>query len=231
MTVPGAPSNGLVSTYDSGNTIQVALKNGPGQFAIANMAALQALASTSLTDGQLYMLQTDGSLWRYAAASTLTTDISGAPALVATATTAGAGAFIRVANDLDLALAIAFGTANNAVLYTVPTGFKIRLNRTYWEVTTSFTGGSSSAIGVSSSNTNFNTAGDLLGGSSGDVAATLVSTGSPYIGGTLGTKFGSNGIVVLTGGDTIKFNRITSAFTAGAGNVHAHISLIATPAA
>lgn len=113
-----------------------------------------------------------------------------------------------------LKLPIAFGTADGAVLYTVPAGHYLRINRSWWNVQTGFTGGSSSAIGLDSSNAAYNTAGDLLGGASGDVAATLVAGQQ---GGTVGAKFGSNGVVVLGPGDTIRFQRITSAFTAGAG--------------
>jgi len=140
-------------------------------------------------------------------------------------------ALVEVASTraFHLKLAIAFGTADAATLYTIPTGLKAEIERAYWEVTTSFTGGSSSAIGVSSSNTSYATKGDILGGASGDVAATLVSTGLTYKGGTIGAKFGSNGMVVLVGGDTIRFDRITSAFTAGAGFVHLTGTLIETP--
>lgn len=129
-----------------------------------------------------------------------------------------------------LKLPIAFGTADAAILFTVPTltngAAALQIDSLYWEITTSFTGGASSAIGVSSSNTNFSTKGDLLGGASGDVAATLVSTGVTYKGGTLGTKFGSNGKIMLIAGDTIRFDRITSAFTAGAGYVHVNLSYV-----
>lgn len=128
-----------------------------------------------------------------------------------------------------LKLAIAFGTADAATLYTIPTGLKVEVERAYWEVTTSFTGGTSSAIGVSSANADYSTKGDILGGASGDVAATLVSTGRVYKGGTVGAKFGTNGMVVLVGGDVVRFDRITSAFTAGAGFVHLTGTLIETP--
>lgn len=124
-----------------------------------------------------------------------------------------------------IALPIAFGTANNAVLYTVPTGVRLYVHRAIWEVTTGFTGGTSSAIGLSSSNTGYNTAGDILGGASGDVAATLVDG---ITGGTIGAKFGSNGVIVLNAADTVKFNRITSAFTAGAGFAHLLVSALPT---
>lgn len=125
--------------------------------------------------------------------------------------------------SFHLKLPIAFGTADAATLFTVPTGYKISIVRCYWEVTTSFTGGASSAIGVSSANATYNTKGDILGGSAGDVAAMLVSTGSPYKG-TLGPKMlmsaGTTSCVVLVAADILRFDRVTSIFTAGAGFVH-----------
>jgi hypothetical protein len=86
----------------------------------------------------------------------------------------------------------------------------------YWEVTTGFTGGSSSAIGISSSNsTGHTTKGDLLGGSGGDVAATLVAG---YPSGTIGADIAAG--LMMVAADTVRFDRITSAFTAGAGAAH-----------
>jgi hypothetical protein len=108
-------------------------------------------------------------------------------------------------------------TADAEVLYTVPTNSTVMLLAAFWEVTTGFTGGTSSAIGLSASLAPHTASGDLLGGSSGDVAATLVAG---YTQGTVGLSFSAAPkLVVLTGGSTIKFNRITSAFTAGAGYV------------
>lgn len=113
-----------------------------------------------------------------------------------------------------LKLAVAFGTADAAVLYTVPAGHYLRVSRTWWNVQTAFTGGTSSAIGASSSNAAYNTKGDLQGGASGDLLAALTAGQRP---GTIGAKFDSNGVVILAPGDTIRFDRIASAFTAGAG--------------
>lgn len=127
-----------------------------------------------------------------------------------------------------LALPIGFGTADAATLYTVPTGLRMFIHRAVWEIATSFTGGTSSAIGVSSDDTSCNTKGDILGGASGDVAATLVSTGVPIKGGTLGTKFGSNGAILIGSGKIVRFDQITSAFTAGAGLVHLQVSFLPT---
>jgi len=129
-----------------------------------------------------------------------------------------------------LKLPIAFGTANSAVLFTVPTlpngCAGLYIGRAWWEVTTSFTGGASSAIAITTSNTNYNATGALLGGA-GEVAATLVSTGAKYKPGTLGASYAAtNGIIVLATADTIVFQRVTSAFTAGAGFVHLDIGFV-----
>lgn len=137
---------------------------------------------------------------------------------------------IQMAVVPHLKLPIGFALADAAVLFTVPTltngAAAIELASFWWEITTSFTGGASSAIGVSSSNASYSTKGDLLGGSTGDVAAGLLSTGLTHKGGTLGTKYGSNGKIVLIAGDTIRFDRITSVFTAGAGFVHCNVRFV-----
>lgn len=228
------PPGSQLYNYDANGNAKVALVNGSGGFTtVANMAALQALAASSISDGQMFMLQTDGSRWRYAAASVLTSDTGAAagPVWVATATTAGVGAFIRVSGLLDAAFTIGFGTADAAVLYTVPTGFTLRIDRTYYEIATSFTGGTNSAIGASSTNAAYNTKGDIQGGSGGDVASALVSTGGAFKAGTQGAKYGSNGVVVLVGGNAVRFDQIASTFTAGAGKLHVQFSLVYAPAA
>jgi hypothetical protein len=113
-----------------------------------------------------------------------------------------------------LKLPVSYVTADAAVLYTVPAGHRVRVARTYWENTTAWTGGSSSAIGASSSNAGYSTKGDIQGGASGDLTAAM---GAGFKPGTIGAKFGSNGVVILTAGDTIIFDRIASVYTAGAG--------------
>ena len=117
---------------------------------------------------------------------------------------------------VDLALAFDKDTADAATLYTMPTGANLRLLPGYWEITTGFTGGSSSAIGLSSDQTGHTTKGDLLGGGSGDVAATLVS--GDYIEGTIGADIAAG--VILKAGKVVRFDRVTSAFTVGAGYAH-----------
>lgn len=185
-----------------------------GQF--ASRAALKALPPRARCDGMMAISVDDLSLWKFDATSALADTTESVVLTPAT----GSGRWIRADKVFDIKLAFDFNTADAAVLFTVPAGLKLKLGRIYWEVTTSFTGGATPAIGLSSSNAAFNTKGDLLGGASGDLTATLVSTGSPYKGGTLGAKLGSNGVIVLVGGDTIRFDRIASAFAAGVGFAH-----------
>lgn len=128
------------------------------------------------------------------------------------------GTWLRnVPSNFALKVAVAFGLLDAAVLLTVPTSRRLLIERVFWEITTGFTGGTSSAIGISADTAPNNTKGDILGGASGDVAAALVVG---LKGGTIGAKFGSNGVVVLEPGVKVRFDRITSAFTAGAGYVH-----------
>ena len=130
-----------------------------------------------------------------------------------------AGNWVRNGGEIwYLRLPISYATADAEVLYTVPTGMTISFSGCFWEVTTAWTGGSSSAIGISSSLAPHDTAGDIHGGASGDVLATLTVG---FKRGTLGVSFSAApNCCVLTAGATVKFNRITSAFTAGAGFIH-----------
>jgi len=87
-------------------------------------------------------------------------------------------------NVVELSLAFTYATADAAVLYTVPTGCILQIMSLWWEITADFTGGSSSAIGVSSNKTGFTAKGCLLGGKTGDVLASLTAALSP----TWGTR-------------------------------------------
>ncbi len=123
--------------------------------------------------------------------------------------------------------------ADAAVLLTVPTGCLLYVARGYWEITADWTGGSSSAIGLSSSQTvgiDHSTKGDLLGGSAGNVAAALTATiGTSE--GTIGTDMAAGPGVILRAASTVRFDRITSAFTAGTGNAHLVCTVLKNPGA
>jgi hypothetical protein len=127
-----------------------------------------------------------------------------------------------------LELPITFALADGAVLYTHPlTSPRIAVGKTYHEVTTPWTGGTTPAVGLSSSNASYNTKGDLLGGASGDVAGSL---GLGFKG-TVGAKASGNAPIVLNPGDTIRLDRVAGAgtwFTAGASLIHLHVAYLPT---
>jgi len=190
-------------------------------YTASTRAALRALAAELRHDGLVAVVQADGSRWVFSAASTAADTTNN---LVMTPD-GGTGRWLRADSAVHLKLAIGFATADAAVLFTVPTGFRLELERLWWEITTNFTGGTSSAIGVSSATAPHETKGDLLGGAGGDVAATLAAANG-NVGGTIGASFGSNGIVVLPAAAILRLDRIVDAFTAGAGFVHVLARLI-----
>lgn len=179
----------------------------------ATVAAVQALTAEDF-NGVIYVGQKP---YRWRAAS-LANDTTGQLAIRPTAiASSDPGRFeLDDATTTILGAACTFATADLAVLYTVPVGFTLLLTpRAWWNNSIAWTGGTSSAIGLSSSNASYNTAGDLQGGAGGDLTAAM---GAGYkVGSAIGTKLASSGIVILTGGDTILFNRIASVYTAGAG--------------
>lgn len=198
-------------------------RSDAGRRTTATIATLKAVPLLARVDGGEWLVIADGSLWRFAATSSLTGDD-----FLAVSPTVAGGAYIRVDRVVDITAAVAYTTADAAVLYTVPTGFQLQLGIPYNHVTTSFAGGSSSAIGASSSNGGMSTKGDVLGGSGGDVAATLVSTGA-WAKGTVGAKIGKPA-ALLVAGDTLIFDRITSVFTSGVGVYHFPVTVLLAPA-
>lgn len=160
------------------------------------------------------MQLTDGSRWFFHSTSALTGDD-----ILVVAPTAGSGRWLRQIGFVDLALPFTYATADGATLLTIPAGCVLKLESAHWDITTSMTGGSSSAIGVAA--TGFATAGDILGGATGDVEATLVSTVTRAPG-TIGVKMDTDAelhAMIFVPTNVFTFERITSAFTAGAGNV------------
>lgn len=189
---------------------------------IATLAALKAFDAEDRVDGMVVSLSSDNSRWKFSLSSSLTGD----DMLVVTPTDTS-GRWIRADKFVDISAAVTFATADAAVLYTVPAGFRLLLDVPYHNVTTSWTGGTSSAIGSSSSNTGLSTKGDVLGGAGGDVAAGLLSTGA-YAKGTVGAKIGKPG-AVLVAADTLIFDRITSVFTAGVSTIHYPCHILLAP--
>lgn len=182
-----------------------------------------AAASNECVDGMVGHTQ-DNATWIYVAASTAT-DATG-QLVQQPYDLPAAGRWLRIDRAFDLKVAVTFATADAAVLFTVPVGFKMRVTRAFWEVTVGWTGGASSAIGMSSSNAAYNTRGDIEGGAGGDLAALLITASpGPYVG-AAGTKVGGTVPVILVAGDVLRFDRIVSAFTAGAAAAHVCCELV-----
>lgn len=187
---------------------------------LLTLALIKALDVTEHLPGETFVVGTNR--YYYHPTSVLTADD-----IFVIAPTTGAGRYLLAPGfNFDLSLAIAFGTADAAVLATMPTNSFALLGRNYWEITADWTGGSSSAIGLSTSQAPGTTKGDLLGGASGDVAATLVASGGRLLG-TVGADVASG--ILLKGAATVRFDRITSAFTAGTGFAHVVGQMLANP--
>lgn len=189
---------------------------------LLTVTTLKALSVGDHVPGELFQL-TDGRVFYYHSSSVLTAD----DIFVVAPGSSQAGRYLLAPGfNFDLTLAIAFGTADAAVLATMPTNSFALLGRSYWEITADWTGGSSSAIGLSTSQAPGTTKGDVLGGSGGDVAATLVAAGGRLLG-TVGADVGAG--ILLKSAATIRFDRITSAFTAGTGFAHVVGQMLLNP--
>jgi len=190
---------------------------------VADKAALSALVAAVRYDGLLVMVRADGSMWRFVAASTATED-EGQELVIQP--DAGTGRWLAADKYKVLKLPIAYTTTDGEAILTVPAGFALRIAAMpFWEITTDFTGGASSAIGVSTSITGYETGGDILGGATGDVAATLVAgIAAGTQGGELDDNVGLHDLVFVAA-DELQFDRITSAFTAGAGFVRLPVAI------
>ncbi len=191
---------------------------------VASLTELKAIPANRRDAGMLAVNTTDGSRWRFHGTSALTGDD-----ILVVAPSAGSGRWLRDLGAAELAMPIAFGTADAAVLLTVPAGCLLKIDEFAWKVSANWTGGSSSAIGVSSSNkTSLTTKGDLLGGATGDVEATLVAASGLCAMGTIGAGYDTlakrRPLWIPT--ETIRFDRITSAFTAGTGFVLAAATIL-----
>lgn len=194
---------------------------------VATKAAMTAIAATNRFNGMLVMVQADRSLWWFdddLAVSDTTKELLAAP-------DAGTGRWVRADKSFVMKLAFTYETADNANLFTVPEGFCLRLaGFPYWEIDVAMTGGSSSAIGISTDVTGYDTSGDLLGGASGDVAATLTAgIAAGTLGGELDDHVGFQALL-LEEGQHIQFDRITSAFTAGSGKACIPVVVAVAPA-
>lgn len=197
--------------------------SGVGSGNVATRAALTAVAAAGRYDGQMVMVRTDGSLWRFVAASSVSADGAGELAL---APDVGTGRWLRANQSFTMKLAISKDTADATALCTIPGQMALRMTGLpYWEVTTGFTGGTSSAIGMSASAI-ATTKGDLLGGAAGQLTAVLGTAGvKPGTIGPLIDTLAEQQAFLLVAADFLRFDRIASAYTAGVGSICVPVSI------
>lgn len=176
------------------------------------LAAVQALTASDYS-GTIHV---GGKTYRWAAAS-LANDATSQLAIRPTALgLTDPGRFEVFGTTQILGAAVTAATADGAEMYTVPAGFTLLVTpRCWWNNSIAWTGGTNAAIGASSSSSAYSTAGDLQGGAGGDLTAAM-GTGF-RAGSAIGTKLASNGLVILTAGDTVIYNKIASTYAAGAG--------------
>lgn len=191
---------------------------------VATLAALKALDedSPARVHGNHVFVDATGQTFYWHSTCALTAD---SILVVAADDAPAAGRWLLAPGQNKIVIPFTYATADAAALLTFQAGARFQLREANWKITTGFTGGSSSAIGVSSGTVSgATTKGDILGGASGDVAATLVATGpSNFIAGTAGATMDTIAHIrtkTFVAGDTVRFDRITSAFTAGAGEIH-----------
>jgi hypothetical protein len=185
-----------------------------GATAGLTLAEAKTYPRKDLLDGMAFTI--DGAPWVYSASS----ELDGDDQLVAEFTDLpAAGRLLRGRGPVELALPFTHATADAAVLYTMPAGAYFMPLEFMWSIAADMTGGTASAIGVSSTKTGFTTKGDLLGGATGDVAATLVA--GARILGTVGPKWDSDTErrAVWGPSEIFRYDEITSSFTAGSGSV------------
>lgn len=191
---------------------------------VASIAALKLIGAGDCADGQRVISLSEQKNFLFSASCALAGDDQ---LIVAPAT--GNGRWLLTDDITVLSFPITFATADAAILYTMPTGAYLQPLDFFWGITADFTGGGGSSIGLSSSSkAGYTTKGDLLGGATGDVAATLVASAVKAYG-TIGAQWGTVALrrKLWIPGDTFRHDRITAGpFTAGVGTVNVRCEVI-----
>lgn len=238
MLATGRSAAGVVLDYDAdANRVIVLPLVGAGLGAtgasgrtgsVADRTALAAIASGSRANNDLVTLLDDGSTWKFVSASSLAQDglaVLGSNIVIQPGS--GTGRWVRQDSIFVAKIPIDKTMADAAQLMLVPAGYSVKiLDDLSWDITTGFSGGTSSAIGISSSNAGSSTQGDLLGGSGGDVTATLGTAGVKQ--GTAGAKMDTiahRRALRIEATQYLRFDRIVDAYTAGVGFVNVPMAL------
>jgi hypothetical protein len=201
---------------------------------VGTAADLQTFAGTALFNNHIAIVQSISATapvratYRFSTGSNAPDNNQSQLAILPT-TSPATGHWLRCDPVIDLVLPVTFANTDNQNLVTIPTGFTLApiYAATMLEVTTAWAGGAASTIGLSYSTPSLaRTKGNLAGGAAGNAGFT--STFFAQM--TLGSQFaaGLAQAPVLSPASVILFDRITSAFTSGAGNFHIPCLLYAT---
>jgi len=218
----------------AGEWIEVELA-APGAFAfiglatVATKAAVKAIAAGNRFTGMVLTVQADGSQWIFDGASTLVADDTAQELVLVP--DAGTGAWLRKDKAFVMKVPVDYTKADGAAIETIPEGFVLRLTgHAYWQITTPFAGGTGSTIGISTNITGYDTKGDILGGAAGDstkVESAGVDPGTQ--GGEMVDEVAFHDLLFIEGSE-LQYDRITDAYTAGAGFVCIPVAVAYGPA-
>jgi len=197
-------------------------------FSAATLTALKAIVAVDRIHGMEVRVDAEGKLYRWHSTSAVTGD----DYLVITPTDApSTGRWLLMPGASDIIIPFTYATADAAILYTFPTGAIFQLLTAFYDVSTTFAGGTNSGIGVSSSNlTGFTTKGDLIAET---VAAALGSSAAinPGTVGAVMDTLTELKTALFTAGKTVRHDRTTDAFTSGVATLHLCGILCANPGA
>lgn len=160
--------------------------------------------------------------YRFIAAST-SPDNNQSQLVVVPGTNPASGKWHRIDSAFDLVIPVTFANTDNQQLVLVPTPMTLLpvYAGIFLEVTTAWAGGTTPKIGLSFTNgTVTRTQGNLAGGATGNGAFTFVTYKQLTLGSQYSIAAGTTDAVVLGPGSTILWDRISDAYTSGAGNIH-----------
>lgn len=154
--------------------------------------------------------------WRFAKGSSAVDATE--QTVFAPTTNGSAGKWTRIDPVIDLRLPWNFNTANDTVLFTTPTGFRLHVLDVIPEVVNALTGSDTGSIGISSSLT--------LSGAGG--LALIDGLSGAGFAGELGTEINVPAINSLVATNTLLHNLIAAGYAAGSGYWHVICNLFQT---
>lgn len=181
VTISGAPTDLLGSITEVLADLNGGFIGSLGANVLTR-TALAAIAAVDRSNGQIVTVRSDGSRWIFDANSAAAADALAANAVTAAmlvlVPTAGTGRWLRADSAFIMRLPFSDALAGASILHTCPTGFAWRMTgMPYWDCISAVAGNAARRLGVSSTNVqaDFTAVGDILGGTTGELAASFVT--------------------------------------------------------